>query len=115
MPGRRTKHFGIDGRIELVTARQRQLLKLINGTTISNPSWFWNQLSAFDTATQASMWTALADGSKEITDFGFSIPSDYQAYLQLGRFRESIIANAGAPEDAANIRDFARNYRIAIR
>ncbi|MBC8357232.1 MAG: hypothetical protein H8E66_35125 [Planctomycetes bacterium] len=103
------------GRIELVTGRQRELLKLISGTTISNPGWFWNQLSSFDTATQASMWTALADGSKEITDFNFSIPRDYQAYLQLGRFRESIIANAGANEDAMRIRDFARNYRIAIR
>ncbi len=103
------------GRIELVTERQRKLLEVISSSTISNPDWFWKHLPKLTTTAQTALWTSLANGSKEITDFDFDVPDDYQAYLQLGRFRESIVANAGRHEDAVHLREFARNYQIATR
>lgn len=103
------------GRIELITDRHRRLLEQINNASISEPSWFFDRFNQLDPETRNRVYNSLADGSKQVTDFDFDVPEDFRAYLQLGRFREALVAEAARVEDATGLQKFLHNYGIERR
>src|SRR5205814_10374030 len=95
------------GRIELVTPRQRELLKEIAAAPVPN-------LKEVIQATynlrgiSAEKYNALASGRKDAAELGVAVPEVYQKYLELGRFRVSLLMNSGRTGDKslAGLNDF---------
>lgn len=74
------------GRIELVTERQRELLATLAQGPVSDGSW----VRKIPKSRARDMFLAGRDG---FGDLGVEIPPDYQTYLDIGRFRNAIVAD----------------------
>ena len=78
------------GRIELISARQRELLAQISQGPASNRSWLANYRRPGTAADQARVQDLLA-GRATLEDLELQPPADYQAYVELGRFRDALV------------------------
>jgi len=104
------------GRIEMLNNRQRELLSIINHGPTSNPDWFWLKIKSQDQLdTLDAELGEVANGTREASEVSLKVPADYAAYLQLGRFRDSIVANASTATGNEQIRKFTVNYRLLLR
>ena len=103
------------GRIELVSAELRTLLQKIEAAPRSSRAWFNNWYEK-NHPESAEMVKELAAGSKRLEDFDLEPPADYQAYMQLGRFRDALILHSMAHpefvEGASGLKQFASNYGL---
>ena len=72
------------GRIELITDRQRKLLKELAQNPVSDGKWI-NQI------TNGTVKGRFLSGRSDFGDLGVEIPADYQRYLDLGRFRNALV------------------------
>lgn len=72
------------GRIELITDAQRRLLATIAKGPVSDPRWI-------SEIPQGATREAFLRGRSDFGDLQVKIPSDYQAYLDLGRFRNALV------------------------
>ncbi len=72
------------GRIELVTSQQRQLLQQLAAAENCDSAWLR------DIVASAAAEKFFA-GRSDFGDLGVPIPADYQAYLDLGRFRNALV------------------------
>lgn len=72
------------GRIELITDEQRRLLARIAAGPASDPRWI-------DTIPDEAVRQRLLAGRSDFGDPGVAIPADFQAYLDLGRFRTALV------------------------
>lgn len=83
------------GRIELVTPRQRQLLQQIAETAVPDLTAVLQQMQALkgDAARRAE-YNAVASGRGDSSILGVAVPASYQAFLDLGRFRTSLLMDA---------------------
>lgn len=85
------------GRIELVTPRQRKLIQkiasmpLVNLKEVSNAMW---KLRGSLSAADCEKYNALASGRGNPADLGVPVPENYKAFLDLGRFRTSLLLSA---------------------
>ena len=78
------------GRIELISDRQRELLDQIAKGPVSDRSWYQHWFKEnYSVAHQKQI--DLGAGRATLEDLGLEAPSDYRAYMELGRFRDALI------------------------
>lgn len=93
------------GRIELVTERQRELLKKLTTMEISKDDWV-GKIPASPARER------FLSGRTPIGDLAVPIPADYQLYLDLGRFRNALVVDAFVRERNKNLGSFITNYAL---
>lgn len=72
------------GRIELISSEQRCLLKKLSILEPSDGQWMQNIRDSQNAR-------LFYEGRSNFGDLGVKIPADYQAYLDLGRFRNALV------------------------
>jgi hypothetical protein len=83
------------GRIELITPEQRKTLAKISDFSIGKIQNDAHSMTSDFNATRsrsAEEWQQLESGAKPLAST-ISVPSTYQAYLDLGRFRNALIVD----------------------
>jgi hypothetical protein len=98
------------GRIELVTPRQRTLLKDIETGKISRIDWIHEKLAGRPDGNE--LFTELSEGETRFQDLAIPLPPDYQAYVDLGRFRNALILDELSRNPASGIGRFAEAYQL---
>ncbi len=98
------------GRIELVTPQQRSLIRKIGAAPVSEPNWFYKQSQELAGRNEqiAKMW----EGKVRMQDLKLDVPREYQAYLDLGRFRNALILDEFTRHPDSGIRRFVDAYRL---
>src|SRR5204863_4511458 len=86
------------GRIEVVTPRQRELLKEIAAAPVPNLKEVIQETYKLR-GKDVEKYNAMASGRKDGSDLRVAVPAVYQKYLELGRFRVSLLMNAGRGGD----------------
>jgi hypothetical protein len=101
------------GRIEMISTRQRKLMDIIASSPTSDRSWFIDWLKKSDPAVTSKI-SAVAAGRMTLEQLGLKPPKDYQAYMELGRFRDALIRHeiANSKQPSPNMRQFADNYGL---
>jgi hypothetical protein len=115
------------GRVELVTSRQRGLLRQISAFSTNQiqqdalqlaTNFFGRLTSAYSKhldplkMEQARReMDAVTAGLKPLSEFG-PIPKTYQTYLDLGRFRNALILDQAAAHPTAGLTNFIATYRL---
>ncbi len=102
------------GRIELVTPAQRQLLHRIAEGPAPEP---WSDLRQ---PTDALTWQAgknrefseLLSGKRTFAQIGVQLPPVYQAYLDLGRFRNALVLHEQKHNPSRGIGEFIRKLGL---
>jgi hypothetical protein len=74
------------GRLELVSDEQRALLDRLSRTKISDGKWVLK-------IPESPARERFLAGRTDCGDLGVPIPTDYQMYLDLGRFRNALVAH----------------------
>jgi hypothetical protein len=92
-------------RVELVSPRQRELLRQLAGSTPSDGKWI-SQIK--DSPAQERFMA----GRSDFGDLGVPIPADYQLYLQLGRFRNALVVSEERVRPHANLTRFVNTYGL---
>ena len=104
------------GRVELVSERQKELLGRIAAGPVSTKQWFnsawWPD---FDPTVDAERRKKLIAGEIQLSDFVKTIPNDYQAYVDLGRFRDALVIHEIGKHQNDNLKQFARNYGLPLQ
>ena len=98
------------GRIELVTPRQRTLLKEIGAGRVSKINWIHEARQSHPDRNQ--IYSQLWEGQTRFQDLAIPIPPDYQAYLDLGRFRNALILDELTRNPTSGIGRFADAYHL---
>ena len=93
------------GRIELISAEQRQLLKTLSTITISDPGW----MASIPDSANAKKFQ---QGRSDFGDLGVRVPPDYQAYLDLGRFRNALILAEQRVRPTPRLTEFINAYGL---
>jgi hypothetical protein len=115
------------GRIELVTPRQRDILQEISGFSTNQirqdvlqlyTNYFgrllWGTVNRTNTQYMAQLNRDMAEvssGQKPLATFG-SIPKTYQAYLDLGRFRNALVLDEVKAHPTGGLTNFIATYRL---
>lgn len=94
------------GRIELISDQQRQLLRKLETSSVSKSDWL-NQFPE-----DSPELRRLLSGHSDGRDLGVAIPVDFQAYLDLGRFRNALIAAEERKTRSANLTTFIRENQL---
>lgn len=94
------------GRIELISAEQRQLLAKLAATPVSNPVWL-------DTIPASPNAVKFREGRSDFGDLGVPIPADYQTYLDLGRFRNALLLAEQRVRPAPHLQEFINAYELS--
>jgi hypothetical protein len=98
------------GRIELVTPQQRELLKQISAGPVQNTSWFYNvESDQRRREKMAQLWESKAG----FQDLKIPVPREYQAYIDLGRFRNALILDAFTRAPKSGIKRFVDAYHLS--
>ena len=104
------------GRIELVTPRQRQLLSQIARGPASNPHWLDESLQRMQANAESRYredWYQQAyQGKSTLESLGFTMPADYRAYLELGRFRNALVLDEVKNHPTDELKQFVKNYEL---
>jgi hypothetical protein len=103
------------GRIELITPRHRELLRQIAAGPVPNLKEVVTAMSKLrDDPARRQQYNALASGRGDAKHLGVPVPTAYQAFLDLGRFRTAMVLDAATrPELGGDaVRDFA--YEIEL-
>ena len=83
------------GRIELVTPAQRQLLKQLSETPVPDLTQVVANMKALKAdPLKRDAYNALASGRGDSSILGVPVPPAYQSFLDLGRFRTSLILDS---------------------
>jgi len=98
------------GRIELVTPQQRDLLKQIGTGPVQGTSWFYDQDAKVQPRQKmAELW----EGKATFQDLKIPVPQEYQAYIDLGRFRNALILDEFTREPKSGIKRFVDAYHLS--
>lgn len=97
------------GRIELVTPQQRQILKQLADTPVPDLTEVLTRMHALrqDTSRRED-YNALASGRGDPLILGVPVPPTYQAFLDLGRFRTSLLMDAADRDRQASTGSLGR-------
>jgi hypothetical protein len=97
------------GRVELVTPKQRTLLRQLGAGPVSKINWFYERLDGDDRNDKmAQLW----EGKARFEDLKISVPPDYQAYIALGRFRNALILDDHARHPHSGLERFVEAYNL---
>ena len=98
------------GRVELVTPRQRTLLKKIGSGSVSKINWFYESLSG--KPSRSEMLAQLWEGKARFHELNIPVPPDYQSYIDLGRFRNALILEEHARHPHSGLGQFVEAYNL---
>jgi hypothetical protein len=98
------------GRIELVTPQQRSLIRKISAATVSDTTWIYRQSQ--ERAGRNQQYAKLWEGKISLQDLKLDVPREYQAYVDLGRFRNALILDEFTRHPDSGIRRFVDAYRL---
>jgi hypothetical protein len=105
------------GRIELVTPGHRKLLKQISAGPTSEPSWVLNAREQLDPQEQDKYyredWYLHAQANPSSARLLRTMPADYRAYLQLGRFRNALLLDQAKRQPTPALATFIKRYDLA--
>ena len=93
------------GRIELITGEQRRLLKSLSTMATSDPQWI-------DSIPDSPAAQKFRGGRSDFGDLGVKIPPDYQAYLDLGRFRNALVLAEQRAHETPHLNEFVNTYGL---
>jgi hypothetical protein len=93
-------------RTELIGPEQRDLLKRLAATPRSDPKWV-QKLDNERPAVQEFL-----SGHSDFGDLGVAIPTDYQLYLDLGRFRNALVLDQERREKNPVLTAFINDYGL---
>ena len=93
------------GRLELISPRQRQLLQQLSQSRIGDTSWLAE-------ARRSPKFGRFAAGRSDFGDLGVKIPPEYQAYLDLGRFRNALVTAEQARRPTKALSKFIRVFGL---
>lgn len=83
------------GRIELVTPRQRELIREMANSSVPDLTTLLQRLESLrQDPIQGEAYNALASGRGDSSILGVPVPPIYQAFLDLGRFRTPLLMDA---------------------
>jgi hypothetical protein len=99
------------GRVELVTPKQRSLLKQLGAGPVSKINWFYERLNG--TSDRNELLAQLWEGKARFEDLKISVPSDYQAYIALGRFRNALILDDYTRHPQSGLERFVEAYNLS--
>ncbi|HXX93530.1 MAG TPA: hypothetical protein VEN81_07845 [Planctomycetota bacterium] len=100
------------GRLELVTPAQRACLKrIINAKEVSN-AWYFEWQKNHPEAVRRFLERRREGDLQSLRKDCVQIPDNYVAYLQLGRFRNSLVLDA-YKRGAVSLRSFIETYDLA--
>jgi hypothetical protein len=102
------------GRIELVKPEQRRRLAQIAKGPASNPAWLFGAMSALggDRSDTEGWLKNLADGTQTPGAPHVDVPTDYRAYLELGRFRNALILEEESRRPTPALKAFIQSYAL---
>jgi len=98
-------HRVMMGRIELISADQRQLLRKLASTPASDPEW----MQKIPDSANARRFR---EGRSNFGDLGVKIPDDYQIYLDLGRFRNALVLAEQRVRQTPQLNEFINAYGL---
>ncbi len=98
------------GRIELVTPQQRALIKKIGTANVTETNWFYKQSQ--ELAGRNEQLAKLWEGKIRFQELKIDVPREYQAYLDLGRFRNALILDEFTRYPNSGIRRFVDAYHL---
>jgi hypothetical protein len=93
------------GRIELVSPEQRETLDRLSRMPISDPQW----MSEIRSGEGGNKFFS---GHSDFGDLGVRIPDDYQAYLDLGRFRNALVLERQRRQPSDSLAKFINTYDL---
>jgi hypothetical protein len=105
------------GRIELVTPRHRELLKQISAGPVSTPDWVQAAREQLGPREQEQYyredWYLNTAGNPTAQRLLASMPKDYRAYLELGRFRNALLIDESKRRPTPELTTFIDRYELA--
>jgi hypothetical protein len=93
------------GRLELISDEQRQLLERMAKMTPSDGRWL-------EEAKESPALDRFMAGRTDFGDLGVKIPEDYQTYLNLGRFRNALVAHEERLHPSETLTRFIDTYQL---
>jgi len=93
------------GRLELISDEQRTLLGKLADVTPSDGRWV-------DLIPESAARERFLAGRTDFGDLGTKIPADYQIYLDLGRFRNALVAHEERVRPAPSLTKFINTYEL---
>jgi hypothetical protein len=104
------------GRIEIVTPRQRDLLRQIARGPVSDSAWVQEAMKKAaggrEDFYREEWYQKLMNGERSLTSLNIEIPNDYRAYLSLGRFRNALILDEQQRHPSATLAKFIEAYDL---
>jgi hypothetical protein len=104
------------GRIELITPEQRKNLAKISDASMSKIQNDMHAMAADYEANAAHSGAKIAQvfsGTEPLSSV-ISVPSTYQAYLDLGRFRNALIIDQAKCHPTVGLTNFIATYRLQM-
>jgi hypothetical protein len=93
------------GRIELISPEQRETLDRLSRMSISDPQWM-SEIRSTEGGNK------FFSGHSDFGDLGVRIPDDYQAYLDLGRFRNALVLERQERQPSESLAKFINTYDL---
>lgn len=93
------------GRLELISDEQRGLLDRMASAKVSDGKWV---LKIPESPARERFFA----GRSDCGDLGVPIPADYQTYLDLGRFRNALVAHEESIRPTKSLTAFINNYQL---
>lgn len=104
-------------RIELVTPRHRELLGKISAGPVSKPDWVQAAREQLGPREQEQYyredWYLNTAGNPTAQRLLASMPQDYRAYLDLGRFRNALLLDEAKRRPTPELTTFIDRYELA--
>jgi hypothetical protein len=99
------------GRIELVSPAHREGLAKIAKNEAPSLSWLYEARESQESL-NSTEFQELWEGKTRLLDVVDKVPAEYQAYVQLGRFRNALILDELARNERSKLRPFAEVYQL---
>lgn len=100
------------GRIELVSAKHRALLKRIAATENPNAAWYYEWAEKNPEAWRRHQQKRQEGNLQALRQERVPIPDDYLAYLELGRFRNALVLNELKQRPTPGLQKFVSVYDL---
>jgi hypothetical protein len=101
------------GRLELITPRQRACLKRIADSKDFSTAWYFDWLKKHPVAAARHAKRRAEGDLQSLREDCVTIPDNYLAFLQLGRFRNALILDAYRQGMDVTYRKFIDAYDLA--
>jgi hypothetical protein len=97
------------GRIELVTPKERQIMREIGQLSkekiLHDAALLWTNT--------IQVWRNANSGAFTLAQCGVAVPNSYELYLQLGRFRNALVLDAEARHPGPGLTEFINRFALA--